>query len=428
MIIEAGRVAVVTGAAQGLGRALAAGLIDRDVSFVLAKHGNGAPVGFPREVLIMSGGGTMDPDQIDWAELVEIKRVEVEVKEIKPDVLTVTRKVTCRDKKKKEWSFDELVSPIYVPGKCDDKNVDSDNKLANGGNAMAEFQKHWSERETQARTTAKWIATSLGVALAALVGTAPLSGLSKEYIPREAYIYAAEGLILIGITIFFVVRVLVPKITGFGDLLDTWRLLKPRTFKTIRKKAESHSGVMLPTGIKTLAELAWRAELEAKTLNVLATCILRQGRQGSGADEKEVSALQRAQRERGHWLDVLTTELTQWTTVAAYEVVRKDAWWARTFGLAAGVVGTAAIIGAFTLLDPKIAPASLQSYSITMTPESNAREQALKDLGPGCTAFKGVITSVQDSDGTVGILVEPIAPCRGGLVKVPIANLEAVMK
>ena len=36
MIIEAGQVAVVTGAAQGLGRALAAGLIDRGVSVVLA--------------------------------------------------------------------------------------------------------------------------------------------------------------------------------------------------------------------------------------------------------------------------------------------------------------------------------------------------------------------------------------------------------
>jgi NAD(P)-dependent dehydrogenase (short-subunit alcohol dehydrogenase family) len=36
MIIEAGQVAVVTGAAQGLGRALAAGLIDRGMSVVLA--------------------------------------------------------------------------------------------------------------------------------------------------------------------------------------------------------------------------------------------------------------------------------------------------------------------------------------------------------------------------------------------------------
>ncbi|MGH3867619.1 MAG: SDR family NAD(P)-dependent oxidoreductase [Pseudonocardiaceae bacterium] len=36
MIIEAGQVAVVTGAAQGLGRALAAGLVDRCVSVALA--------------------------------------------------------------------------------------------------------------------------------------------------------------------------------------------------------------------------------------------------------------------------------------------------------------------------------------------------------------------------------------------------------
>jgi NAD(P)-dependent dehydrogenase (short-subunit alcohol dehydrogenase family) len=36
MIIETGQVTVVTGAALGLGRALAAGLIDRGVSVVLA--------------------------------------------------------------------------------------------------------------------------------------------------------------------------------------------------------------------------------------------------------------------------------------------------------------------------------------------------------------------------------------------------------
>jgi NADP-dependent 3-hydroxy acid dehydrogenase YdfG len=36
VLIEAGQVAVVTGAAQGLGRALAAGLIDCGVSVVLA--------------------------------------------------------------------------------------------------------------------------------------------------------------------------------------------------------------------------------------------------------------------------------------------------------------------------------------------------------------------------------------------------------
>ena len=36
MIIKAGQAAVVTGAAQGLGRALTAGLIDRGVSVVLA--------------------------------------------------------------------------------------------------------------------------------------------------------------------------------------------------------------------------------------------------------------------------------------------------------------------------------------------------------------------------------------------------------
>ena len=60
-----------------------------------------------------------------------------------------------------------------VGQRLDDKTSDTDHKTSDNGTAMAEFKKHWDDRETQARTTAKWIATALGAALAALVGTAP---------------------------------------------------------------------------------------------------------------------------------------------------------------------------------------------------------------------------------------------------------------
>src|SRR5947209_17709678 len=50
VLLEAGQVAVVTGAAQGLGRALAAGLIDCGVSVVLADTAT-QPLQTPAEAL-----------------------------------------------------------------------------------------------------------------------------------------------------------------------------------------------------------------------------------------------------------------------------------------------------------------------------------------------------------------------------------------
>ena len=121
---------------------------------------------------------------------------------------------------------------------------------------------------------------------------------------------------------------------------------------------------------------------------------------------------------------MLTTDITQWTSVGAYEAVRKTARRARTLGLFTGVAGTAAIILAFSLIDPKIEPATLHSYHLTSKPESDALTKAAQILGPGCTDFKGVVTEVKDTDRQVQVLVEPSPACDGGLVTVPIANLK----
>jgi hypothetical protein len=192
----------------------------------------------------------------DWA---NIKILEVEIEPPAEKSMVVTRKVTYAKVGIRGW-FRETVSPIYVPDRSEDKATDS-------SAAMTAFQKHWDESATQARTTAKWIATALGAALATLVGTAPLTGLSDDYIPSEAYTLAALGLVLVGVTLFLVLRVLVPGVTGFGDIMED------PAFAELRGKADRAKGVMLPTGIESLAELGARADLEAKTLNALAVRI-----------------------------------------------------------------------------------------------------------------------------------------------------------
>ena len=123
----------------------------------------------------------MIPEQADgkpqhWA---NIKILEVEIEPPTEKSMVVTRKVTYAKVGIRGW-FRETVSPIYVPDRSEDKATDS-------SRAMTAFQKHWDESATQPRTTAKWIATALGAALAALVGTAPLTGLSDDYIPPEVY-------------------------------------------------------------------------------------------------------------------------------------------------------------------------------------------------------------------------------------------------
>jgi hypothetical protein len=377
----------------------------------------------------------MQPERMpqDWAET-EIKDVVIESPP--PKSMVVKRKVAYDEGSISGW-FRETVSPIYVPDRSDDKHTDS-------SAAMAEFQKHWDESATQARTTARWIATALGAALAALVGTAPLTGLSDDYIAWWAYGSAALGLVLVGVTLFLVLQVLVPGVTGFGDMMYD------KDFAELRGKADRAKGVMLPTGIQSLAELGVRADLEARTLNALAMRIRELGpeegtppgktsktlrslrrsdrseghTQESGNPAGELEALKWAQQARGHWLEVLTTEITQWTSVGAYEVVRKAAQSARTLGLLTGVAGTAAIILAFSLIHPKIEPATLHSYHLTSQPASDALTKAVKVLGPRCTDFKGVVTTVKDSDRQVEVLVEPSPACKGGLVTVPLANLK----
>jgi hypothetical protein len=189
----------------------------------------------------------------------------------------------------KAGALEERLAPIYVPGTAEgeqktaakgtDSSSDGSESSSDGGEgaatgsaAMAEFQKHWDAMSVQARTTAKWIATALGAGLAALVGTAPLSALQGKEIPHDALIVAAFGLVALGLTIFLVLRVLVPGITGFGDLMGTERR-EQSPFHELQEKAASGDGVMLPIGIESLAELGKRAEMEAETLNELAIAI-----------------------------------------------------------------------------------------------------------------------------------------------------------
>ena len=93
-------------------------------------------------------------------------------------------------------SYEEPVYPVWVP------------KSRILTQPLLTSRKTWANASNQARATANGLPTILGVALAALIGSAPLSGFRGEYIPWRANVVGAAGLAGIALTLFsFVVSV-----------------------------------------------------------------------------------------------------------------------------------------------------------------------------------------------------------------------------
>jgi hypothetical protein len=328
----------------------------------------------------------------DWKSLCNQGHAIVELTYESSPTDTLRRTVTLGDGSSDE--VNELVWPIWVP------QVESDS-------SASDFKKTWDDAASQSRTTAKWIASILGAALAALIGTAPLSGVRNEYIPWDAYLCAGIGLGLIVLTIYLVIRVLVPQVTLFTDLVIS------DDFDDLRSRIQGGSGILLPIGIHTLAELGGRAQVEALTLNALAF------EATDHALQLSVDFAKAARDGRAKWLNYLNQNIAQWTTVATYEEVRKRVGVARIWGLIAGAIGTASIILAFLL------PAQgqgLATYKILPNDNTAKAEQLL--IGKNCATFKGVIVDTSGSNSTM--LVERDSNCAPETIELPGADLAPV--
>jgi hypothetical protein len=328
---------------------------------------------------------------------------------------------------------EEAYMPIHVP----DFKPPSPSDQAR--DAFAEFQKHWDGASSQAQTTAKWMATILGAALGVLIGTAPLSNLQDRVVPASALYTAGAALLSIGVTLFLVLRVLVPNVTSFGDVIDTgsrrrrgWQRRAGRKFEYLRQQACRGGGVMLPIGISSLTELGWRSQVDNFTLNRIAQKIdeLEQvvaaktlDRVGRRAAIEQIRGLKNAQEVRGRWADYLRNEITQWTSIATYTVVRRSAGWARMLGLFCGLLATALIAWAFLQTHPKLQPAPLKEYHIADAPGDAQVAAAKAQLGAACASFMGVITAVDKASNTLSLLVQPSERCQLAQITVPAPQL-----
>ena len=294
------------------------------------------------------------------------------------------------------YQLSEPVWPVWVPDPGSDSN-------------LAEFEKTWANASRQARATAKWLAAILGLALAALIGSAPLSGIRGEHIPLLAYIIGAAGLACIAFTLFLVVCVLLPEVTGFEDLISG-----EGPFKDLKKRFQRNAGILLPLRIRTFAELGGRMRLEALTLEELEKRINEYRDSCDG--EVEFKAYCAAQADRSKWLSYFMRTANQWTVIASYQAVKGQADRARNFGIISGTVGTALVVVAFLMPTPQSPAANLTTYKLAHGSVAAAAAQSM--IGDRCATFRGIVVHA-DSNGALTVLVEPTDACNSASITVP---------
>jgi hypothetical protein len=64
---------------------------------------------------------------------------------------------------------------------------------------LADLQKYWSKAGNRLRDSAKWMATVLGAAIAAVIGTTPLASLNGHHLQLAAALIGLAGLIFLKI-------------------------------------------------------------------------------------------------------------------------------------------------------------------------------------------------------------------------------------
>ena len=397
-------------------------------------------------------GGTTDlptePD--DWSKVTDVCDARV-----------------CRDNMNNAWRtywcngpnhwFKELIWPIYVPTPASEsageqRGNEKDDKASGVSPAVSAADKYWAEAARQARSTAKWIATSLGAALAAIIGTAPLTPLGGKGVHWLSVpgLVIAVGLVLLGLTFFLVTSVLVPGMTFFTNLKtskdakfnsDRWlpdRLSVCSAQHALGRRAACERE-LLPIGITSLDELGHRIRLDELTLDAIAKELetipkpdgdaaktkkktekkpenwFRGLKTDPGQDKCEFWG--KVKTDRGKIQQGYIDECMQWVIMADYVAVKVRADFARTIGLACGLAATALLVGGYIAIQPheSTAAANTATYAVlNVSPASPARTA----LGGACDAFTGIALRGAPA-GKQAIYVTGGEGCKTGRVEVP---------
>jgi hypothetical protein len=378
----------------------------------------------------MSDGVQASEAPTDWATIESLEVLEVSILDG-----TGSRRFQWRNlQDAAEHEHTELMWPVYVPTSTPAEGGAAAVSAASADTSAASTaDQYWSDATTQARTAAKWIATSLGAALAAIIGTAPLTPLSGKTVDwfSGPGLALALGIISLGVAFFLVISVLVPGVTFFADLMTQRREVSgideffntSSALNALAKRAGEQGGVQLPIGVSSLAELGHRIRLEEMTLDKISAKLV--------ADSEENipdGTLWTAMKVgRGQILQNYLSESTRWAIVASYIAVKVRTDRARTAGLALGLVGAMAVVWGYIGIQPNdVQPtADLTTYVVLSV---DATSVARTKLGTKCDAFTAVRLNGTSLD-KVPLYVTGGTNCKTGRVDLPvdeIATLEPV--
>jgi hypothetical protein len=121
------------------------------------------------------------------------------------------------------------------------------------GALLADLQQYWSTAGDRLRESAKWMATVLVAALAAIIGTSPLAK-PRDHLQVPAAAIGGAGLIFLGVTMFLVLRVMRPQAVTYAEVQDArpLRSLARMLPKRLRRHWRHSHRWMVQSGAQSL--------------------------------------------------------------------------------------------------------------------------------------------------------------------------------
>jgi xanthosine utilization system XapX-like protein len=259
--------------------------------------------------------------------------------QLRPKGHLITRQVSLDGKPWEQcgyrWAPETVIWPAW-PGKSADE-------AATAALPLAGVEEYWRTVGNRLRDSAKWMATVLGAALAAVAGTSPLAGMREHAPPAIAVISGALGLILLGVTLLLVIQVMRPQSVSYTEVQCARRRRwgPQRPLYKWRQTIESQQDLYLPCGIKCLTGLRQSMIIEEITLMAIS--------QARAAAKDPVSAQQLcdALSARAARLSELRVAAARIAAVGEYYKLRHRSTWATYGGVASGLLATATIVAAF---------------------------------------------------------------------------------
>lgn len=199
---------------------------------------------------------------------------------------------------------------------------------------------HCRRNGERLRESAKWMATIVGVALAALIGTSPLADMREAQPGWKTFALGGIGLLLLGVTLLLILAVIRPRPVSYREI----QVARKGPLRKWREMIESDQDLYLPCGIRCLNTLRQTMIVDELTLNVLAGAINLRDIESSNKQ-----LLGNALKARVARLVELRQAASQIVAIADYCQLRRRSTVATYCGGISAIMATAAIIAAFLI-------------------------------------------------------------------------------